>query len=191
MTGRCESCDRPSMSLDRDGWCRRCNRENGWVHYPAPDRPTPTPTVSEEQVAAGGRALYEVEGEGCEPIDNIGWHRETEPVRAEYQRKARAVLLAALDAAHAETEHPDRAALLAHAEEAMAERDEARAALAALRERIEGLARDMERQPSTEIAPVRGMAPIIRALAATPSETAAGGRPPVTRPAPTDPKGTR
>lgn len=56
----------------------------------------PAPVVSGEAVEAGGRALYEVEGEGCEPIDNIGWQREREPVRDEYRRKARAVLLAAL-----------------------------------------------------------------------------------------------
>jgi hypothetical protein len=58
--------------------------------------PATAPVVSGEAVEAGGRALYEVEGEGCEPIDNIGWQCEMEPVRVEYRRKAQAVLTAAL-----------------------------------------------------------------------------------------------
>jgi hypothetical protein len=85
----------------------------------------------DERVETVARVLYDLDSDGCEPSDIVGWRREMAPVCDEYRRKAAAVVAALGD----ETARPgwvrvgDYEAACRNMARAEAERDAARAAL--------------------------------------------------------------
>lgn len=154
--------------------------------------PTTTPTPPEPLDLAAIRARAEGGTEGTwtadrqtgqiwanpgEPVlvAQVGWAEDADFIA--HAREDVPALLAALDAAHAETEREHREAVtwrdLARAEKD--QRDEARAALAALRKWVGLLADDLERPDASTLAVKRVVAERLRAaLAAAPSETEEG-----------------